>query len=168
MVFAKIKLVNLLITGIPPRSAADPDTNLRTRRPAPALQRTPATSRFQPNSPRGKEIAMKYTAPLLAAMMFAFSISATAATPPHEEVQNCLDMAEKQINVRGEPMALLSAERYTLGDGRHMLTLGTRFDNGALSMNPRLYCTVERNGSVSMLQSIPRLPRQSAVAVAAN
>jgi hypothetical protein len=105
---------------------------------------------------------------VLAALMLAVSVNAAAAIPSQDEVQSCLGMAEQRLSVRGEPIVLLSAERFALGDGRHMLTLGTQFDNGTLAMNPRLYCTIERNGAVSMVQSMPRLPRQPGIAVVAN
>ena len=35
-------------------------------------------------------------------------------------------------------------------------------------MNPRLYCTVERGGEISLVQSMPRLPHRPATALVAK
>ena len=57
-------------------------------------------------------------------------------------------------------LELLGAGTFRLSNDRRMITLDARIGEDPSAMRPRIYCTVENNGVVSALQTMPRLPLQ--------
>lgn len=95
---------------------------------------------------------------LAAVMTTAGSVANAAETPSRAELEHCLEHAGMELKLDQRDLQLLSAQKFSLGGDRHLIALNTGIVLGQVAMNPRLYCTVERNGEISTLQSMPRLP----------
>jgi hypothetical protein len=106
---------------------------------------------------------------LLAATLGIGGHAANAAPAPSAaELEHCLQRAGLELKLQESDLRLLSAQKFSLGRERHMIALNTEVALGTASMNPRLYCTVERGGEISLVQSMPRLPHRPAAALVAN
>jgi len=183
----EMKLVNSLISG---RRSSHEDAagagnqTSRRRQQSPSARLAPAMSRDQRETPRGKESVMKTrkhlntrthslgrrAAPALLAVMLAAggTLARAAETPSQAELEHCLEHAGIEMKLDPRELQLLSAQKFALGRDRHLIALNTEVALGTSAMNPRLYCTVERNGEISTLQSMPRLPLAPAAALVAN
>jgi hypothetical protein len=107
--------------------------------------------------------------PLLAAFLTsAATLAAAAQAPSPLELEHCLRQAGIELNVAQRDMRLLSAQKFALEHERHMIALNTEIALGSAAMSPRLYCTVERDGAISTLQSMPRLPLRPATELVAK
>lgn len=106
---------------------------------------------------------------LLAATLGSGSHAANAAqSPSAAELEHCLHRAGLELTLGEQDLRLLSAQKFALGRERHMIALNTEIALGNAAMNPRLYCTVERDGEISLVQSMPRLPHRPATALVAK
>jgi hypothetical protein len=108
---------------------------------------------------------------LLAATLGSGSHAVNAAQAPSAaELEHCLHRAglELELELGEQDLRLLSAQKFALGRERHMIALNTEIALGNAAMNPRLYCTVERGGEISLVQSMPRLPHRPATALVAK
>jgi hypothetical protein len=106
---------------------------------------------------------------LLAATLGSGSHAVNAAQAPSAaELEHCLHRAGLQLELGEQDLRLLSAQKFALGRERHMIALNTEIALGNAAMNPRLYCTVERGGEISLVQSMPRLPHRPATALVAK
>ena len=68
--------------------------------------------------------------------------------------------AEHGLAIDNGDLELLGAGTFRLSNERRMITLDARIGANPSAMRPRIYCTVESNGVVSALQTMPRLPLQ--------
>ena len=91
-----------------------------------------------------------------------------AQAPSAAELEHCLQRAGLELKLHERDLRLLSAQKFALGRERHMIALNTEVALGNASMNPRLYCTVERGGEISLVQSMPRLPHRPPTALVAK
>ena len=106
---------------------------------------------------------------LLGATLGIGSLAANAAqTPSAAELEHCLHRAGLALDFDQRDVRLLSAQKFSLGRERHMIALNTEIVRGNTAMNPRLYCTVERGGEISLLQTMPRLPHRPPTALVAK
>ena len=106
---------------------------------------------------------------LLAASLGIGGHAANAAQAPSAaELEHCLQRAGLELKLHERDLRLLSAQKFSLGRERHMIALNTEIALGNAAMNPRLYCTVERGGEISTLQSMPRLPHRPTTALVAK
>ena len=106
---------------------------------------------------------------LLGATLGIGSHAANAAqTPSAAELEHCLHRAGLALDFDQRDVRLLSAQKFSLGRERHMIALNTEIVRGNTAMNPRLYCTVERGGEISLLQTMPRLPHRPPTALVAK
>ena len=123
------------------------------------------------NSRTGTRAAVRSStlALLLAATLGSGSHAANAAqSPSAAELEHCLQRAGLELELGEQDLQLLSAQKFSLGRERHMIALNTEIALGNAAMNPRLYCTVERGGEISTLQSMPRLPHRPTTALVAK
>jgi hypothetical protein len=183
--FGELKLVNSLIFAASRRLSGTANRTPGSRQRALPGRRAPATSRVNTTTPRGREKAMKTAtnsrtgtraavrsstlALLLAATLGSGSHAANAAqSPSAAELERCLHRAGLELKLDGHDLRLLSAQKFALGRERHMIALNTEIALGNAAMNPRLYCTVERGGEISLLQTMPRLPHRPPAALVAR
>ena len=100
---------------------------------------------------------------LLGSALAAGGASAGAVyAPTAPELEHCLHQAGLELQLQERGLRLLDAQKFALGRERHMIALDTSTGTGRETLNPRLYCTVERDGRISRLQSMPRLPARHA------
>ena len=182
--FEEKKLDNSLTYTVrdPSHGAADPTPGCRQR--SLPERRIPATRRVQTTTPRGREHVMKHAtntrtrlrasrhgalALLLAATLGTGAHAAHAATAPSTaELELCLHRAGLGLDLRDHDLRALRAQKFSLGRERHVIALDTEIATGRAALSPRLYCTVERGGEISLVSSMPRLPQRPAAALVAN
>ena len=97
---------------------------------------------------------------IVAAGWFAASLNSFAATPAEAELDACVARAERGLAIDNSELELLGVDTFRLGSDRRMITLDARIGAGPSALRPRIYCTLESNGVVSALQTMPRLPLQ--------
>ena len=97
---------------------------------------------------------------VVAAGLFAASLNSFAAPPAAAELEACMARAEHGLAIDNGDLELLGAGTFRLSNERRMITLDARIGANPSAMRPRIYCTVESNGVVRALQTMPRLPLQ--------
>ena len=107
---------------------------------------------------------------LLAATLGVGAHAAHAATAPSAaELEHCLRQAGLGLELRDhDDLRALRAQKFSLGHERHVIALDTEIATGRAALSPRLYCTVESDGEISLVSTMPRLPQRPAAALVAN
>ena len=103
------------------------------------------------------------TRAVIAAGLLATSLNSVAATPADAELEACVARAEHGLAMRESSLQLMGVNVFRLSNDRRMITLDARIGDGATAMRPRIYCTIDSDGVVSALQTMPRLPLQPIV-----
>lgn len=84
------------------------------------------------------------------------------------EIEACLDHAGEHYAFGDAEMRVVSAGRFTLDGERHMVAISTEIHGLGRGVTPRLYCTVNEDGRIGSVQSMPRLPARPAALVVAK
>lgn len=95
---------------------------------------------------------------VVAASLLAASLNSVAAIPGDAELDACVVRAEQGLAIRESSLQLTAANAFQLSDDREMIALDTRIGDGATAIRPRIYCTIDGDGAVSALHTMPRLP----------
>ena len=100
---------------------------------------------------------MKIVTAAVTAAVLAFSTGALAKAPSIGEVDECLRQAHNQLKLANADVKLISSASYTMPNEHQVVLLDTEIAGLSRQLNARLYCSIDKDGTVSRLNSNPRL-----------
>lgn len=100
-------------------------------------------------------------ATLALATLLLASFDTAAAAAGQTELRDCLGHAEQRLGLISRDVSVNGAEVFQLSNQRQMIAIDVELTQASMPIRPRLYCTIEASGAVSLVQTMPRLPQRT-------